>query len=166
MRPDRVYIIIFWNYLKLAQKLRDDELTPTSKFYYIFCSAIFTVFIIECSSLYQDTEDTNIINVLNVIISVLFTGFTCFMGYQINTQGDNKNFIERYICLYLPITVRLVVIFYPIILLLFLYIDTPPKLQSQDTHELWVIFLIERVMEIYTLYCFCNGIRVASSSSK
>lgn len=88
------------------------------------------------------------------------------MVYQINTQGDNKNFIERYICLYLTITVRLVVIFCPIILLLFLYIDTLPKLQSQDTLELWVIFLIERVMEIYTLYCFCNGIRVASSSSK
>ena len=122
--------MIFWNYLKLAQKLRDDELTPTSKFYYIFYSAIFTAFIIECLSLYQDINDTNIINVLDAIISVLFTGFTCFMGYQINTQGDNKNFIERYIRLCLPISIRLIVIFYPIILLLFLYINTLPKLQS------------------------------------
>lgn len=64
-------------------------------------------------------------NVLGVIIDLLITVVGIFICYKANRKGDNKEFIERFICLSLPINLSMILIgSMPILILSIVFLGT------------------------------------------
>ncbi len=96
----------FWSYKKLAEDLRDGQVTSLHKTKYLLAF----IFLYALGG-----YETNLYDFLGfVFITVALTYFL----YRINKKGDDQNFIERYVILGFPITVRAFVIFAPLTILI------------------------------------------------
>ncbi|AIF81026.1 hypothetical protein I862_02315 [endosymbiont of Acanthamoeba sp. UWC8] len=82
--------MIFWNDIKLALQLRNSEIDEDEKFYYYLVTVVlFTICGLKGGLL---------------ALSVEIIGLFCI--FKANRRGDNKAFIERVVCLSLPIAVK------------------------------------------------------------
>ena len=102
-------MIYLWNTKTLSENLKNNELSQTDKFKYFFIIIVINTIIFEFSSGIEDYE--NIYLVVGSSLNVLITVFGLIFCYKTNQSGDNKEFIERYFCLSLPITIKLIVLF-------------------------------------------------------
>ena len=97
-----------WNVNKLIAELRGDSLSQKQKFYYFLT---FFILYVWCGVLLQyiHAEVSFMLVIEDVIFWVLSVcGF--ILCFKANQKGDNINFIERFICLSIPISIRLIVI--------------------------------------------------------
>lgn len=107
-----------WNTKSLAIKLKEGSLSPSERFKYFFIFILFTAFFMEVS-LYIG-QMPGVITLTESLIVIIITGVGTLLSYKINKAGDNKEFIDRYVCLSIPILIKLIVLligFYIIYLL-------------------------------------------------
>jgi len=102
----------FWNVNALVDDLKHDRVTQKEQFKYYLLFSIVTVIFMD--PYFYDGSTYNIYDLLNSILSVLITAFGTYYCFKINSSGDNKDFIVRMILLGLPIAIRAVVIFIPL----------------------------------------------------
>jgi hypothetical protein len=113
--------LYLWNVKALAQELKEDRVTEKEKLkYFVFAILTGTGHI----SLPADSTGW-IFEGLNIGI-VIASLFWCFRA---NQQGDNKDFIFRFICLSVPICIRLVLISGVISIVPFIYFVAYLKIQ-------------------------------------
>lgn len=105
----------FWNVNALVQELKTGTLTEYEKMKYFLAMTLLQLFsLMNGPAFVQFMPLTNsevLVQLLcfGVIVGVTVWGiYHCFI---INKHGDNKNFIERIICLGFPIGVRIMVFF-------------------------------------------------------
>ena len=101
-------IITIWNSAKLARQLRDDAVSEPQKFAYYFIIFLFVTLLGTRSfntfiAAPMTVWDYNMDGV-GVIAFVLGTRLL----FRANQSGDGKSFIERAICLFLPVSVQVV----------------------------------------------------------
>ncbi len=105
----------FWNIDGLVQELKAGTISEYEKMKYLLATTLLQLFsLMNGPGFIQFMPVTN----TEVLIQSLFFGiivgvtvwgiYHCFI---INKQGDNKNFIERFICLGFPVGVRILVFF-------------------------------------------------------
>lgn len=106
LRGGRMY---FWNVRSLETELKKRSLSQRDKYKYFLSFMIITVFGME-SSLYLAEEPTFIMlsQSLSVLLLTIIGTIYCF---KVNDRGDSNEFIERYICLFLPIFIRVSIFF-------------------------------------------------------
>ena len=97
----------FWKVNALADDLKADRLSEKEKMIYFFLSSIVTVFFLEFSLYMGQVPDR--VNITSSILNVLVNAAGLLFCYQANKKGDNKAFIERIICLSVPIGVRVII---------------------------------------------------------
>ena len=88
----------------LVLKIRNNELSQTDRFKYFFISTVLTSVCIEMVS-YSDTASSTLA-ILNSTLLVLIAIIGLLVVYRANKSGDNKDFIDRYICISLPVGVK------------------------------------------------------------
>ena len=99
----------FWKTEDLIDELRKGSLSQADRFKYLFVFIVITVFLTELM-LYV-SEVPSVIAITESIMVLTITIFGMIWCYQTNKLGDNAEFLDRFICLSLPITVRLFVFF-------------------------------------------------------
>jgi hypothetical protein len=98
-----------WRAGQLAAELRDGRLTETQKFHYVLAAAGLH-YIVGPLSLLSGPKDTRTLVLLGLAATLATLGLVwCF---QANQRGDGRLFLERYLCLAVPTTVRTYVIGY------------------------------------------------------
>ena len=95
----------FWNTKKLEIELINQSLSQKDKFKYLLAFMILTTFAVE-SSLYL-SEKPSILMLCESLLVFLFNVLGTIYCFKVNSQGDDIEFIERYICLSLPIFFRI-----------------------------------------------------------
>jgi len=93
-----------WNTKALAKELKEGTLSESQKFkYYITVTLLFYLF-----TMLPGSKESSIIlySFLGMLVSLLIIFFGIYKCYQVNKSGDNVNFIERFICLSLPVGIR------------------------------------------------------------
>lgn len=111
----------FWKTDDLIDELRKGSLSQADRFKYLFVMILITVFLTELM-LYM-SEVPSVIAITESIMVVTITIFGMIWCYQTNKLGDNSEFLDRFICLSLPITVRLFV-FFVLIYTLYIFFGT------------------------------------------
>lgn len=103
----------FFNDKALAIKLRNNELSSKQELYYLIIGLTIYAFF-TCSFWSRDSDDKIDYMLITIDVLTVASGiFGTLFLFKINAKGDGKNFIERYICLSLPITIHCA-IFYAI----------------------------------------------------
>ncbi len=98
----------FWNVDQLVKDLRADIVTEVEKMRYLLATSFLQLFAFQQASTFTP------VNPYEMLIKPLFFGVQVGIlvwGFQhcfyINQKNDNKNFIERFICLGFPVGIRL-----------------------------------------------------------
>lgn len=101
--------MIFWNVSKLAEQLRNGELSSKQKMRYLLLVFVF----LGITPYAYLGESYNAAYGLEVLV-ILFTSIWGILYcHEANEEGDGKNFIERFICIGVPVGVRVMVFFLP-----------------------------------------------------
>jgi hypothetical protein len=98
-----------WNTEALAVKLKDGELSQKERFKYFFIFIVLTALLMEVC-LYVG-EIPSVITITEAAITLIITIGGTLLSYKKNRDGDNKEFIDRYVCLSIPILIKLTVLF-------------------------------------------------------
>jgi len=108
-----------WKSTDLANDLRNNNVTEKEKLKYILFWVLATA-IASDPFLYTDYEYVLNDAVMSLVMLVIAASGTIYC-YKINKGGDNKDFINRYICLSIPVGVRvlsvLIILFSSIIII-------------------------------------------------
>ena len=146
-----------WNVKTLGTELRQNALSEKQKFQYLFLYILInTVFaelaIFSTPNPFQWIESTGV-----VLITVLGT-LWCF---KINERNDNERFIERLICLRIPVLLRLIVFVFIVFFIVFFLLALTGYGSENPVLESFMILLFEA---IYFLY-LGRAIHLASAHS-
>jgi hypothetical protein len=157
--------MIFWNYLELATKINNISEREKLSYY------LFTIAFYFCYHLLLINSSYTKQNIILHLTCFLLDVFICFRCYKINSLGDNKNFIERYVCLGVPIYIRSSVFSLIIFLVIyfgqiFYYNIKGYSVEGVVNNILEDAELISYILPIYSvLYSFYHitkGIKVSS----
>jgi len=103
--------MFLWNVGGLARALKADLINDRQKSYYLAALAMLGITLITCYRILPPTctpPERSIIDILGGLIY----GFIALNGvirvFHINMAGDGRFFIDRFICLALPITIRII----------------------------------------------------------
>ena len=102
----------FWNTKALATRLKEGTLTQGEKLpYFLFFVAI-SYLIYEINFFPNGSEPSEGIedlvhSGLTICLGVLGT----FLCYRVNKEGDNSEFIDRFICLNFPVCIKIILIY-------------------------------------------------------
>ncbi len=106
----------FWKVDALVNDFKNNNVTQKEQFKYLL---LFSVLIVLITAPYfQIDAQYNIFDSLDTISSLFITLWGLYYCYNVNSKGDDTDFIPRFICLGLPVVVRVACIFLPVVVLL------------------------------------------------
>ncbi len=110
-------MVTLWNIQKLAERLKNNTISDREKVDYIILSTAMISFFfflvsIDPSSPEPLTSTQSTLKFISFLFEVAFAVICYSKIAKLNEQGDNKDLIERIICLGLPATIRTLVIFW------------------------------------------------------
>lgn len=117
-----------WNYHELAKSLKEHKLDSKEKFKYLLAIMLYIptglmgsnwipaiyrlIYRIVNGLVAQQTKYVpplkvfNDFNYITDILTIIVLGWGIFVCYRANKQGDGRNFIERFMCLSIPISIQ------------------------------------------------------------
>lgn len=104
----------FWKTSNLQSELKNGTLSQADRFKYFFVFIVLTTIVMEIAGYIPSVSsfEKSTGSVLNIIVTIVGT----IWCYKVNKAGDNSDFIDRYICLSLPVGVRVIVVFIVVII--------------------------------------------------
>ena len=103
-----------WKTKALAERLKNDSLSQKDHFWYLLLFVTINSVIIELSV--YDIQPVTIIYITQSLLMVSITIIGTWLCYRTNRNGDNKDFITRYICLWIPIAIRIALLGFSVLM--------------------------------------------------
>jgi len=94
---------------KLAHDLHKGFVSEKQQMLYLLFTSLFTSLFFTVTfgtALFADAAPANIYNYISDGFYVLITGLTVLHTFKINQKGDDNEFIVRFICIGLPVTLK------------------------------------------------------------
>lgn len=94
-----------WKTKALAEELKKDTLPDKDRFLHLLFFVAIQAFLIELS-----VYNGQIVTPYNLAVSAALVGITIigtWFCYRANQSGDGKDFTGRYVCMWLPLAVRI-----------------------------------------------------------
>ena len=98
-----------WKIEALVEDFKANRVTQREKMKYCLLSSVIALVVLHLP--YEAHSPT--LHTIEFLISVAITIGGILLCFKANQSGDDEEFIDRVICLGLPITIRLVVLFIP-----------------------------------------------------
>jgi hypothetical protein len=133
----------------LAIRFKSNSVPPGERFLYLLLSIILACFTSYPNTIFPLHNYSSINNLDNLVFLsyLVIPVIGTIVCYQSNAAGDNKEFIERYICIGFPTAIRIMLIAIPLIIVAYVVIysvipDGNPKATSGYDLLFHVVFLI------------------------
>jgi hypothetical protein len=118
-------VLILFRQRKLAQKLHEDAVTEKQQIYYLILYSLVTVLYVMMSRNEGRPEGHyNVYDFISDGVTILYTVASILYLFSLNKKGDGRNFLVRYICLAIPITVKMFLLALPLGVAVF-FLDNP-----------------------------------------
>lgn len=98
-----------WHTSELAAQLKHGGVSQHDRFRYLLVFIVIIALGIELASYLE--RASSVLDISESVLTVMVIVFGSVWCYQVNKKGDDQNFVERYICLNVPIFFRLIVLF-------------------------------------------------------
>ncbi|MEN8140666.1 MAG: hypothetical protein ABFR97_05515 [Thermodesulfobacteriota bacterium] len=102
----------FWHVDKLVEDFRNDAVSEKEKFKYMLLSGIILTFITD-PILWIGTKYSllDTVNLFGMLVIVIAGTYFC---YTSNRDSDNKDFVTRFMCIGIPVGIRIFAVIIPI----------------------------------------------------
>ena len=100
----------WWNVKALANELKAKKVPQLEKFKYFFATSIVAALLFEFVYLVPLLQEVTTLDVAGSLAYIILVALGIIVCYKANKGGDNKEFIDRFICLSWPIGIRIFVI--------------------------------------------------------
>jgi hypothetical protein len=97
--------MIIWNINRLIAELKSGEVTQKNRMYYLL-SIIMIALVVGAI---PTDETPPKIKYIESAIEIVGTAMAILVSYNANRKGDDKDYVERFICLTLPIVIKIAV---------------------------------------------------------
>ena len=101
-----------WNTKALAGELKDGTLSQRERFKYLLILAVISAAAIEGER--YVSEQPSLPMWVESALAIVITVVGIWVCYRANRKGDDREFIDRYICMGFPLLIRLVVLVFGI----------------------------------------------------
>ena len=101
-----------WRVNRLVEDLRADQVTEAESLKYLIFVAIICT--ISTDPVFAIGIEYSIFDALITLVLVIGVVFGTYYCYRKNQSGDNRDFIRRFVCLSVPVGIRLI----PVVLIL------------------------------------------------
>ncbi len=98
-----------WKTNELAEDLKNNLVEENDFFQYVLVSTIYVFLILEIVS-YSDPNPVNQTSLLKSGIAFFITIIGTYHCYRINSEGDDKRFVERFVALCVPLLIKFFVL--------------------------------------------------------
>lgn len=150
----------------LARRLKEYTVSAGEKFIYFLCYQLFFTLLLCNVTISLMAEDgwiywtTNRWDIALDICSIAATIFGTFFVYKMNATGDNKDFIERFLCLSIPVLIQC----FSIALFLTALLYGTDIFYTEDSEEgsTFYDFIFTAILELYGYYRLSSGMKIAA----
>lgn len=98
-----------WKVDLLVEDFKNNKVNQTEQFKYMM---LFSILMVLVSDPYlYISERYFLFDFINTMVATLLTAWGVYYCFKINAKGDNNDFIVRLMCLGLPVSIRVGVIF-------------------------------------------------------
>ena len=136
---------------KLTRQLELDIVPQTEVFGYFLFYIILTTVWMEIIYYFHNPDPLEINKVIGSVFTVTITIIGTLACYRINAKGDNQKFIERYVCLSVPIGNSLGLFLLFIFLLLYILVSNS---NTRLTKDLYDVFMVLSIIIFYSIFYF------------
>ena len=105
-----IWVMYWWNIKALAKELKAKKVSQLEKFKYFFAISIVAVVYLEFVYLVPLLEELTTLDVVGSLAYIFLVVLGTIFCYKANKEGDNKEFVDRFICLSWPIGIRIAAI--------------------------------------------------------
>lgn len=134
-------MIRVWQDRKLAEELAQSKVTEKQKLTYLILANVSTILLTNGFS--SEPNPMSTIDAISLSLSAIIATVGYVWGYRLN--ADNKNFIERCICLSVPISVKALTIFFAAVIIFsagsYLILGEEKAALLGDSELLWLVLL-------------------------
>ena len=96
----------FWRIERLVEDLNRDQISEWEGAKYLIMIGV--VFSIATAPVFSIGMEYSWLDTVSTAIIVAATGLGTFYCYRINRRVDDRDFVLRFVCLFVPVTVRLI----------------------------------------------------------
>jgi hypothetical protein len=129
-----------WNVSALASELKANTISEYEKTKYYILYSAFLCFILAVPNV---TEYPAALQFLRFSLDLLITVLGIVYVFKINEQGDNQDFIARSLCIGVPLSFKIIVLFLTIYIMAHYFLDN--ILQIKNTY---IDYVVEIILEI------------------
>jgi hypothetical protein len=149
--------MIFWNTNKLAEQLRNNELSQREILSYYIFDAVVIGFISYLPTDPNTLPDSFFFGIAFIMAVINLFGLLNLA--DINEKGDGKNIVERLVCLSVPVSLKLLSLWIAI-LILFIILK---EVVSASEKSLEIVFELSSVFITIHFYILMNrALRITS----
>ena len=146
----------FFKDKELALRFKNNEVPSKERFLYLLISMVLVslgVFLSEGEG-NQRNLYTNTFRIITLISCIIIC-------YNTNKSGDDKDFIDRYLCLGIPVAIRTIVLTIPACIVLVILSEiTNPKGASSKNDGFYFLHVV--IFQLYFTWRLNSAIKIAS----
>lgn len=141
----------------LALRLKNNEVSSTERFFYLLIFMLLVTFADLIPEKNTNQWDTyiNIFNFFSMTICLIIC-------HNTNKSGDDKNFIERYICLNIPVAIRAIIIGLPIAFIMTIIVKAIGYSHLKIKEIEMFILTYTIIVDLYCIFRLNSIIKIAS----
>ncbi|MGG3452235.1 hypothetical protein [Domibacillus aminovorans] len=99
-----------WNIKELAEALKERRIAEKSKRTYLIVGIALLALGVLSYPFLLETEGVNTLDTIDTMINIVLTLIGIYAVYKINQRGDRQEFWLRYLSLFIPLTLRVILI--------------------------------------------------------
>ncbi|WP_188825579.1 hypothetical protein [Brucella endophytica] len=146
---------------ELAQRFKSNSVPPKERFWYYLATMLLMNIFASKIILHQSPQtDLSLWNYLSDITNIAITIIGISICYRTNKSGDNKEFIERMICIGFPVIITMLIILIFFTILYFIILETTGNSAFMDTTL--SDFIVMLVFQAFFYWRLNNSIRIAA----
>lgn len=149
---------------KLARRLREDAVSEREQFYYFMVLLVLTILPSSTWLVGQLGVTGNYWDLASDIALIVLTVAGAIWVFNTNASGDNKNFVSRYICLGLPVSIQAGVVMILTTVVIFLLEELFSTIMIEDESTIVDLILIIVFLSFF-FFRLNSAIKIACDNS-
>jgi uncharacterized membrane protein len=152
-----------WKIDSLVNDFKEDKVTQKEEFKYVLLYGVIFTFLTD-KFLYIDNI-YNIYDTIDSITMLIIIIIGTYYCYLVNSKGDNKNFMVRYVSMGIPVGIRIMLIAFPLGIIDALLFMTPEELESDSYQTTKSVVILSSLVAIAYYWYLAKKIRDISNTN-
>jgi hypothetical protein len=153
-----------WNLKGLVQALKEDSLSlKARKRYKVISTILIILSLLSVLSTPFLVESFNTLDIIDIVLFWVINVIGIYIAFNINKHGDNKDFLFRFLCLFIPLALREFILMFVLSILGYVGFSVINASINLDETN-WVDLIVSFVGNLYFNILMVKYIKIISQT--